>query len=107
MIAAVITGWFAWRGKKQESDSPTSVAGGYTVLVADLHREIAAARARSTEIEVQMTAMREAADRAVEAEQRCLERLAAMAATMAEQQGEINELREEVERLRSLTEESS
>jgi hypothetical protein len=91
-VAAIITAWFAFRAKRIDAASPASVAGGYTMLVADLQEAIERMRVRSVEVEAMLVSFRAAAEKAIEAEQRCLLRLASM-------EKEVRALRERLETL--------
>jgi hypothetical protein len=91
-VAAIITAWFAFRAKRIDAASPASVAGGYTMLVRDLQSSIETMRVRFVEVEAMLASAKDTAERAVEAEGRCLRRLAAM-------EKEVRALRERLETL--------
>ena len=51
ILAAVVTGWFAFAAKRAAAQSPETVAGGYSKLVGDLRAQVVALAARITELE--------------------------------------------------------
>ena len=51
VVAAAVTGWFAFLAKRAAAQSPETVAGGYSKLVGDLRAQVTALAARITELE--------------------------------------------------------
>lgn len=58
VVAAVLTAWLALRAKRVEATSPTSVAGGYTQLVADQQTVIDRMAAELVALRVEVIALR-------------------------------------------------
>jgi hypothetical protein len=78
VLAALVTGWMAWRAKRIEAAAPVSIAGGYTLLVTDMQRMVDALKADLAQQHVQIAELRVAVDKAIASERRCMERLAAV-----------------------------
>lgn len=71
-VAAATTAWFAFRAKRVESEAPTTVAGGYSVLVADQQKVIDRLSVELASLRAEVVALRTEVGtlRAVEAEMR-------------------------------------
>ena len=101
VAAALATGWMAYRAKRAELSAPSSVAGGYTVLVSDMQRMIDVLKAELAQQHVQIAALQVAVQNAVQNERRCAERLAVVTDDLAAVATEVDDLRSQ---LRSHTE---
>jgi hypothetical protein len=55
VLAAAVTGWFAWAARRSAAQSPESVALGYSKLVADLRMQVEILAGRVTELEKDRT----------------------------------------------------
>lgn len=51
VTAAIVTGWFAYAAKRALAQSPETVAGGYSRLVADMRQQVLELSKRVDELE--------------------------------------------------------
>lgn len=58
-FAAAIAGWFALLARKAQAQSPETVAGGYSKLVADMREQQESLAARVEQLEEERRAQRE------------------------------------------------